>query len=117
MNKRLWLALPALAALSFSTLALAQSKEIRIAHIYSKTGPLEAYGKQTQTGFVMGLGPRQTEKVGEEPLRETVPAHDLLGERRTRWGELDAVVVDRDQRLVLQPADHLRHRRTGHVGK
>ena len=29
--------------------------EIRIAHIYSKTGPLEAYGKQTATGFLMGL--------------------------------------------------------------
>jgi len=35
--------------------ALAQGKEIRIAHVYSKTGPLEAYGKQTQTGFMMGL--------------------------------------------------------------
>ena len=55
MNKRLWLALPALAALSISSLALAQSKEIRIAHIYSKTGPLEAYGKQTAVGFTMGL--------------------------------------------------------------
>ena len=33
----------------------AQSKDIRIAHIYSKTGPLEAYGRQTQTGFMMGL--------------------------------------------------------------
>ena len=35
--------------------ALAQAKEIRIAHVYSKTGPLEAYGKQTQTGLMMGL--------------------------------------------------------------
>jgi len=36
--------------------AAAQSKgEIRIAHIHSKTGPLEAYGKQTSTGFMMGL--------------------------------------------------------------
>ena len=35
--------------------AHAQSKEIKIAHIYSKTGPLEAYGKQTATGFLMGL--------------------------------------------------------------
>jgi branched-chain amino acid transport system substrate-binding protein len=35
--------------------AVAQSNEIKIAHIYSKTGPLEAYGKQTQTGFMMGL--------------------------------------------------------------
>ena len=35
--------------------AFGQSKEIRIAHIYSKTGPLEAYGKQTAVGFTMGL--------------------------------------------------------------
>jgi branched-chain amino acid transport system substrate-binding protein len=43
----------------FATLAgsnaLAQSKEIKIAHIYSKTGALEAYGKQTAVGFMMGL--------------------------------------------------------------
>lgn len=43
------------AVLSMSTTALAQGKEIRIAHVYSRTGPLEAYGKQTQTGFLMGL--------------------------------------------------------------
>ena len=37
-------------------LVLAQAKgEIRIAHVYSKSGPLEAYGKQTQTGLMMGL--------------------------------------------------------------
>jgi len=36
--------------------AFAQSKgEIRIAHVYGKTGPLEAYGKQTQIGLTMGL--------------------------------------------------------------
>ena len=35
--------------------AFGQSKEIRIAHVYDKTGPLEAYAKQTQTGLMMGL--------------------------------------------------------------
>ncbi len=35
--------------------ALAAGSEIRIAHVYSKTGPLEAYGRQTQTGLMMGL--------------------------------------------------------------
>lgn len=49
----------ALATLATATLvsfgAAAQSKEIRIAHIYSKTGPLEAYGKQTAVGLKMGL--------------------------------------------------------------
>ena len=38
-----------------STFAFAQSKEIRIAHIHSKTGPLEAYAKQTHVGLMMGL--------------------------------------------------------------
>ena len=45
----------ALAAPTLSTPALAQDQQIKIAHIYSKTGPLEAYGKQTAVGFMMGL--------------------------------------------------------------
>ena len=32
-----------------------QAKDIRIAHVYDKTGPLEAYAKQTQVGLMMGL--------------------------------------------------------------
>ena len=53
--RRLWLTTIA-AALALPALAFAQTKgEIRIAHVYSKTGPLEAYGKQTATGFMMGL--------------------------------------------------------------
>jgi branched-chain amino acid transport system substrate-binding protein len=46
----------AVSALAVPGLALAQDKgEIRIAHVYSKSGPLEAYGKQTATGLMMGL--------------------------------------------------------------
>ncbi|MFJ4289597.1 substrate-binding domain-containing protein [Cupriavidus sp. NPDC089707] len=33
----------------------ALAKDIRIAHVYDKTGALEAYAKQTQTGLIMGL--------------------------------------------------------------
>ena len=54
MFRRNLLSLAALACL-VSPLAWAQGKEIKIAHIYSKTGPLEAYGKQTQVGLMMGL--------------------------------------------------------------
>jgi branched-chain amino acid transport system substrate-binding protein len=54
MNRRNLIALAALAA-AVSVPALAQSGDIKIAHIYSKTGPLEAYGKQTQAGLMMGL--------------------------------------------------------------
>jgi branched-chain amino acid transport system substrate-binding protein len=45
----------AVLATAFAAPAFSQSKEIKIAHIYSKTGPLEAYGKQTAIGFMMGL--------------------------------------------------------------
>lgn len=54
-TRRRQMALMACLALA-ATSALAQAPaEIRIAHVYSRTGPLEAYGKQTQTGFMMGL--------------------------------------------------------------
>jgi branched-chain amino acid transport system substrate-binding protein len=43
------------AALAASAAFGQQGKDIRIAHVYSKTGLLEAYGKQTQTGLLMGL--------------------------------------------------------------
>src|SRR3546814_2029404 len=35
--------------------APAAAKDLKIALITSKTGPLEAYAKQTETGFMMGL--------------------------------------------------------------
>ena len=54
MQRRTLIALAALAA-TLAAPAVGQSGEIRIAHVYSKTGPLEAYGKQTQTGLMMGL--------------------------------------------------------------
>ena len=54
MQRRTLVALATL-AVTLSAPVFSQSGEIRIAHVYSKTGPLEAYGKQTQTGLMMGL--------------------------------------------------------------
>ena len=54
MRKPLKFLLASLALLA-SACAWSQGKDIKIAHIYSKTGPLEAYGKQTQVGLMMGL--------------------------------------------------------------
>jgi branched-chain amino acid transport system substrate-binding protein len=43
-------------ALAFTAgMAFAQGKDIKIAHVYDKTGALEAYAKQTQVGLMMGL--------------------------------------------------------------
>ena len=54
MFRRNVLSLVTLACLA-APVVFAQGKDIKIAHIYSKTGPLEAYGKQTQVGLMMGL--------------------------------------------------------------
>ena len=44
----------ATAALAGAT-SLAFAQDIKIAHIYGKTGPFEAYAKQTQTGLMLGI--------------------------------------------------------------
>jgi branched-chain amino acid transport system substrate-binding protein len=43
------------AAAALLACGMAGAKDIRIAHVSDKTGPLEAYAKQTQTGLMMGL--------------------------------------------------------------
>jgi len=58
MRRRLFPVVLSLAALAVTAApaAFAQSaKEIKIALLTGKTGPLEAYAKQTETGFMMGL--------------------------------------------------------------
>jgi branched-chain amino acid transport system substrate-binding protein len=56
MHRRAFIPLAILAASTFTSLgALAQAKEIRIAHVYGKTGALEAYARQTAVGLKMGL--------------------------------------------------------------
>ncbi len=55
MLRRTWVAAAVAAATLAAPSAWAQAKEIKIAHVYSRTGPLEAYGKQTQVGLMMGL--------------------------------------------------------------
>ncbi len=47
------LAMPLVAGALLAGAAVA--KDITIAHVHSKTGPLEAYGKQTQTGLLLGF--------------------------------------------------------------
>jgi len=42
-------------ALAFLCSGLAVAQDIKIAHVYDKTGVLEAYAKQTQAGLLMGI--------------------------------------------------------------
>jgi branched-chain amino acid transport system substrate-binding protein len=56
MNRRTLCTAALSVAALFTTSAWAQAgKDIRIAHINGKTGPLEAYAKQSTVGFMMGL--------------------------------------------------------------
>jgi branched-chain amino acid transport system substrate-binding protein len=43
------------AAMLAGTASLPFAQDIKIAHVYGKTGPLEAYAKQTQAGLMLGL--------------------------------------------------------------
>jgi branched-chain amino acid transport system substrate-binding protein len=43
------------AAIALSSSPALWAKDIRVAHVYDKTGPLESYGAQTQTGLLLGL--------------------------------------------------------------
>jgi branched-chain amino acid transport system substrate-binding protein len=52
---KVWKGAAALALAAVAGAVLGQGNDIRIAHIYAKTGPLEAYGKQSHTGLMMGL--------------------------------------------------------------
>ncbi len=47
--------LATVAALTFAAAGISAAQELKIALIAGKTGPLEAYAKQTETGFMMGL--------------------------------------------------------------
>jgi len=53
--KKLLAATVSMTALALVSLGAAEAKDIKIGLIAGKTGPLEAYAKQTVTGFMMGL--------------------------------------------------------------
>ena len=45
----------AIAGLALGLCSGLLAQDIKIAHVYDKTGVLEAYAKQTQTGLMLGL--------------------------------------------------------------
>ena len=61
----------------------AAAKDIKVCLIAGKTGPLEAYAKQTETGFMMGLEylTKGTMKVGDDKLEVIVKDDQLKPDR------------------------------------
>ena len=62
----------------------------------------------------MRLGPRQPQHIGEEPLGQSMTAHDLLGEGTALRGQRDAV-VQRHQTARRHLVNHLGHGRARHL--
>lgn len=90
-----------LAALAMTELALAQ--DIRIAHVYDKTGPLEAYAKQTQTGLLMGLEFATGGTMTVAGHKITVIERDTQGKPDVAKSQLAAAYADDKVDIAVGP--------------
>ncbi len=91
MNRLCTIALP---WLMVSSNLLAQPKDIRIGLIYERTGPLEAYFKQTQVGFKMGLDYATNGSMMVAGRKLVVIERDSKGKADVAKAELAAAYAD-----------------------
>ncbi len=89
------------AALTMTELALAQ--DIRVAHVYDKTGPLEAYAKQTQTGLLMGLEFATGGTMTVAGHKITVIERDTQGKPDVAKSQLAAAFADDKADIAVGP--------------
>jgi branched-chain amino acid transport system substrate-binding protein len=101
--KRLHSLLAAATLLAASGLAFAQGKEIRIAHVYDKTGPLEAYAKQTQTGLMMGFEYATGGKMEVAGKKLVVIERDSQGKPDIGKSQLAAAYSDDKADIAVGP--------------
>lgn len=89
------------AGLAFSQVAVA--RDIRIAHVYDKTGTLEAYAKQTQNGLMLGLeyATKGTMMVGNDKI--VVIERDNQGKPDIAKAQLAAAYSDDNADLAIGP--------------
>lgn len=80
------------------------ANEIRIAHVYSKTGPLEAYGKQTQTGFMLGLDYATGGTMAVAGKKLVVIEKDDQGKPDVGKAQLTAAYADDKAALAVGPS-------------
>jgi branched-chain amino acid transport system substrate-binding protein len=92
-----------IAALLLAGQAFAQPKEIRIAHVYDKTGPLEAYAKQTHAGLMMGLEYATGAKMEVLGRRIVVIEKDSQTKPDAGKAQLQAAFADDKVDLAIGP--------------
>lgn len=81
----------------------AGAAELVVAHVYDKTGPLEAYAKQTQAGLMMGLeyATQGTMEVAGRKIR--VIEKDNQGKPDVARAQLAAAYADDNADLAVGP--------------
>ena len=87
-----------------SALAFAQAKatkDIRVALIYDKTGPLEAYMKQTHTGFYMGLDVATSGSMTVAGRKIVILERDSQGKPDVAKAQLAAAYADDKADLAI----------------
>ncbi|QYY30186.1 MULTISPECIES: substrate-binding domain-containing protein [Cupriavidus] len=79
------------------------AKDIRIAHVYDKTGALEAYAKQTQTGLMMGLEYATNGTMTVNGNKLVVIEKDTQGKPDVAKAQLAAAYSDDRADIALGP--------------
>jgi branched-chain amino acid transport system substrate-binding protein len=95
----------AAAILLAATAGLAPAQDIRIAHVYDKTGPLEAYAKQSHIGLMMGLEYLTGGKMAIDGRRLVVSEKDTQGKPDVGKAELAAAFGDDKADIAIGPVN------------
>jgi branched-chain amino acid transport system substrate-binding protein len=80
------------------------AKDIKIGFVYDKTGPLEAYMKQTHTGFMMGLDYATGGTLSINGRKLVVIEKDSQGKPDVAKAQLSAVYADDKADLAIAAA-------------
>lgn len=92
----------ALASLAFALPAHA-ADDLVIAHVYDKTGPLEAYAKQTQNGLMMGLEYATQGSMTVAGRKIRVIEKDTQGKPDVARAQLASAYADDNADLAVGP--------------
>jgi branched-chain amino acid transport system substrate-binding protein len=89
--------------LSLTVAGVAIAQDIRIAHVYDKSGPLEAYARQTQTGLMMGLEFATSGTMTVAGHKITVIERDTQGKPDVAKSQLAAAYADDKADIAIGP--------------
>jgi branched-chain amino acid transport system substrate-binding protein len=92
-----------LSLLSLVSAGVSMAQDIRIAHVYDKSGPLEAYARQTQTGLMMGLEFATSGTMTVAGHKITVIERDTQGKPDVAKSQLAAAYADDKADIAIGP--------------